>query len=427
MATARLKIKLNRNAIYTDYINITIFLSFITLCLAQTFNAPSLIYFLIDVPIVIMITKKLRTLLKVICWNYILMITLTLFVIFITLIVGIIVNEVPFGNAIYGIYKYFRGFLFFYCTLAFSDKKSIGKTISMIKIVFILNLFLTFFQFFILGINQDLLGGIFGMVVGVNQYTNLFFVIISVFCIEKILNHDSEKKELHLIYIVCGIMLMVSALAEIKYFFAEFIILFLIGYFLLPKNRKSVLAIFMIVLCVLGCYKILIQNFPEFSNLVTQLKIGGFTKLADLQRHYSTDYDIGRAVIFSYSNRYLLPKSINQIFGMGIGNVTSSNIVNNSFWIKNQDTHYDQFYTAYLYNEQGIVGFVLYCLIYIELLVLGIRALMNINTKKYGVMLILLVVGCVMIFAYNMAIYSQLTFIIYWALAILVKKCLILN
>ena len=149
--------------------------------------------------------------------------------------------------------------------------------------------------------------------------------------------------------------------------------------------------------------------------------------MVDLQRHYSTYYDIGRAVIFSYSNRYLLPKSINQIFGMGIGNVTSSNIVNNSFWIKNQDTHYDQFYTAYLYNEQGIVGFVLYCLIYIELLVLGIRALMNINTKKYGVMLILLVVGCVMIFAYNMAIYSQLTFIIYWALAILVKKCLILN
>ena len=108
---------------------------------------------------------------------------------------------------------------------------------------------------------------------------------------------------------------------------------------------------------------------------------------------------------------------------MGIGNVTSSNFVDNSFWLKNQGTHYDQFYTSYLYNEQGMIGFLLYCLIYVELLKIGIKSLFFTRTRKYGTMLIMMVTGSIMIFIYNMAMYSQLSFIIFWALAVLVRKC----
>ena len=50
--------------------------------------------------------------------------------------------------------------------------------------MFWINFVLTFVEFFVFGINQDLLGGIFGLVIGVNQYTNLYFVIISVYCIQ---------------------------------------------------------------------------------------------------------------------------------------------------------------------------------------------------------------------------------------------------
>lgn len=427
METAKVKIKIKNRVIQTDCLNITIFLSFVTLCVAQTFNVSSLIFFLIDVPIVFMVLKKTGAFVGTLLRKPVIIMTITLFIAFAAMMVGVAVNAVPVGNAIYGLYKYFRGFLFFYCTLAFCDTKSIVKTMRMIKVIFALNIAMTFFQFFLQGVNQDLLGGIFGIVVGVNQYTNMFFVVISVYCIEKILNRDANRKEYKLVLVVSGMMLIVAALAEIKYFFAEFVVLFLIAYFALPKNTKSVIAILLIALCVVGCYNVLIRNFPEFSNLVHELRIGGVARLADIQRHYSTDYDMGRAAVFSYSNRYLLHKPINRLLGMGIGNVTSSSIVNNSFWMINQETHYDQFYTAYLYNEQGIIGFALYCLIYLELLVIGVGALMNEKTRKYGTMLVMLIVGCMMIFAYNMALYSQLSFLIFWMLAVLVKKCVLSN
>lgn len=422
MAKTKIKFKLNNREIRTDYINLTVFLSFITLCIAQTFHVPSIIYFLIDVPIVLMVLQNIRGFLNTLIWKPVALMTFTLLVALIAMILGGIINAVLIGNAVYGIYKYFRGFVFFYCVLAFVDLKSIGQTLEMINVIFWINIILTMVEFFLLGIDQDLLGGVFGLVVGVNQYTNMFFLIVSVYCIEKIVKRDTDQKKYRMILVVSGLMLVVAALAEMKYFFAEFIVLFVIAYLCLPKKIKSLIGVVLVLVCVIACYNILIRNFPEFANLAYELKQGGFARLADLQRHYSTDYDIGRAVVFSYSNRYLLPKSINQWFGMGIGSVSSSGIVDNSFWLKNQATHYDQFYTAYLYNEQGGIGFVLYCLIYLELLIIGIRAVWCQKTRKYGTMLIMLVVGCIMIFAYNMALYSQLSFIMFWALAVLVKK-----
>lgn len=86
----------------------------------------------------------------------------------------------------------------------------------------------------------------------------------------------------------------------------------MIAYFCMPKKPKALIGILMAIVCIVVFYNILIRNFPEFKGLVSDLKNGGLYRLWDLQRHYSTDYDMGRGVIFSYSNKYLIPKkSIN--------------------------------------------------------------------------------------------------------------------
>jgi len=422
MIRTKLKFKINRCEIRTDYINLTLFMSFVTLFVAQTFHVPSVIYFLIDVPIVLLIKNNLKKFSNVLLQRQIIPITITLTLVFVFMLFGSVANKVPLENVIYGIYKYFRGFLFFFATLALVDSKSIHRTYNLLKVMFWINFVLTFVEFFVFGINQDLLGGIFGLVIGVNQYTNLYFVIISVYCIEKIVNRDGSTKENNRTLIISALMLAIAAFAEMKYFFAEFIILFLVAYLCLPKKPKSIISMLAIIICIVIFYNVLIKMFPEFATLLNELKKGGLSRLIDLQRHYSTDYDIGRAVVFSYSNQYLLPNEWNHLIGMGVGNVTSSGIVNNDFWIENQMTHYDQFYTSYLYNEQGIVGFILYCLIFVELFLIGTKALLKNRARKYGTMLMMLVCGCIMIFAYNMALYSQLNFVAFWALAVLVKN-----
>lgn len=424
MSKLNLKIKFNRYEIRTDYINLVIFMSFFTLFVAQTFHVSSAIYFLIDVPIVVMILKNLNKILDVLVRRPIMPITLTLAIVFIFMLIGSVVNNVPVGNVVFGVYKYYRGFFFFFAVLAIADDESLKRTFSFLQVIFWINFVMTLVEFFVLGINQDLLGGIFGLVKGVNQYTNLYFVIVSVYCIEKIVNRDVNSKELKQTFVMSALMLAVAAFAEMKYFFAEFLLLLLIAYLCLPKKPKSILGIGLIIISIVVFYNILIHMFPEFATLFDELKRGGFARLVDLQRHYSTDYDMGRAVVFKYSNQYLLPNKWNRLIGMGVGNVASSNMVNNSFWLKNQMTHYDQFYTSYLYNEQGMIGFILYCLVYIELFIIGLKSLLNKKTRKYGTILIMLVFGCILIFVYNMALYSQFCFIAFWALAIIVKKCL---
>ena len=424
MSKSNMKFKLYRYEVGIDYINLTLFMSFATLFVAQTFHAPSIIYFLIDVPIMVMMLKNFKKIFAVLSWKSFISIPLTLILIFIFMLIGSVANNVPLGNTLYGIYKYYRGFLFFFSTLALVDSSSEKRTFSLLKVIFWINFVLTIVEFFFGGINQDLLGGIFGPVVGVNQYTNLYFVIISVFCIEIVINRDTDCKKFRQALIISTCMFVTAAFAEIKYFFAEFLVLLLVAYLCLPKKWNSIFGIILIIVGIVVFYNILIHIFPEFTNLVNELKKGGLTRLIDLQRHYSTDNDIGRAVIFTYSNQYLLSNKKNQLIGMGVGNVTSSGIVNNNFWLKNQMTHYDQFYTSYLYNEQGMIGFILYCLIYLEIFIIGLRALLKSKKRKYGTMLIMLVCGCVMVFVYNMAMYSQLCFIAFWALAVMVKKCI---
>lgn len=423
MTNTRIDFKLNGRNLRTDLINITILLSFLTVCLIQTFQFSSILYFLIDVPILIMIALNLKKFTNVLLNRQVIVITVLLFLAFVFSLISCFINNVPFGNFIYGCYKYFRYFVFFYCVFAFTNERSEKQVYKIFVSIYWINLVLTLIEYFLLGIIQDLLGGVFGLERGVNQYTNLFFVIISVYCIEKIVHHDSNKKEYRIILIMIAGMLAVSALAELKYYFAEFLILFMIAYFCMPKKPKALIGILMAIVCIVVFYNILIRNFPEFKGLVSDLKNGGLYRLWDLQRHYSTDYDMGRGVIFSYSNKYLIPKKINQWIGLGIGSVSSSSMVDNQFWVQNQSTHYDQFYTSYLYIEQGIVGFIIYCLIFIYMLLIGIKAIMCTSTRKYGTMLIMSVVGFIMIFVYNMALYSQLAFIAFWMLAILIKKC----
>ena len=55
-----MKFKLYRYEVGIDYINLTLFMSFATLFVAQTFHAPSIIYFLIDVPIMVMMLKNFK-------------------------------------------------------------------------------------------------------------------------------------------------------------------------------------------------------------------------------------------------------------------------------------------------------------------------------------------------------------------------------
>lgn len=335
---------------------------------------------------------------------------------------SIVINEVKIGNAIYGMYKYFRGFIYFFCTVALTNDKGELTAIRLYEKIYYINIIFVLFEYFILHLNQDLIGGIFGIIVGVNQYINFFFVIILVYIIVNLLYGTTKYARKKYLFFIVG-MLAISAIAEIKYFYLEFLIL-LAFCLLLSKQKFKAMLIVVISLAGIGFfYKFLIIQFPEFATLASELFHGGLTRLVSLQRHYSTDYDIGRAVVFSYSNNYFLKTLVNRLFGLGMGAITSSSFVDNSFWCINQATHYDLFYTAYLYIEQGIIGFVIFCSFFAVNIIYGIISVIK-NNNKYATMLIMANIGMILVFVYNMSIHSQLCFAGYYFVAVLLRKCI---
>lgn len=83
MTNTRIDFKLNGRNLRTDLINITILLSFLTVCLIQTFQFSSILYFLIDVPILIMIALNLKKFTNVLLNRQVIVITVLLFLAFV--------------------------------------------------------------------------------------------------------------------------------------------------------------------------------------------------------------------------------------------------------------------------------------------------------------------------------------------------------
>lgn len=414
--------KFGKHEIKIDLINWTLILSFTTIFLEQACGASGLIYFLIDIPIVAMLMTKAKTIYRFV-WNKTVMsITIVVLLSFLSAFVGAVINHSNIINTIYGFYKFFRGFVFFYCVFALVNDASIERSKKLFKYIFNTNVVFTIFQLLVLHINQDNLGGFFGIIVGVNQYTNLFFVVISVYCIAKIMLFDIPKDERRNNLLILIIMLGIAAAAEIKFFFVEIIILLSITYIFSRKKFRSTLIFAFIVIIVILSYNLLISMFPKFANLVNELRRGGINRLIGLQRHYSSDIDIGRAVIFAFSNRHFLTNQQSRLFGLGIGNITSSSFVNNIFWRMNNITHYDQFSTSNIYIEQGIIGFALYVAFYMMMIINALHSLKKKRNTQYASMLIMAVLSSMLMFVYNNSLLSQLCFINYWFLAVILRK-----
>ncbi len=404
-----------------DLINLTLFLSLFTIFLQQTFGVSGLIYFFIDIPIVAMLMKKNGKIIKDVLNKNMLSISVVLILSAIAAFIGSTINHPSLANVIYGYYKHFRGFFYFVCVYSMTNDKSVQSTKIIFRNFFIINVIFTLFQFFVLHLNQDRLGGVFGTIAGVNQYTNLFFLIISIYCLFHIVvlrDKDNNKKYILLLLT----MLLIAAMAEIKYFFAEMLILIFVSLIFTRRKLKAAIALVAIFIGLIISYRLLIRMFPEYSILLTALRKGGISRLISLQQHYSTDVDMGRAVVFSYPNKYFLTSNIKRMFGLGIGSITSSSFVNNSFWIRNSASHYDQFSTAYLYIEQGIVGFILYVLFYVILLVRGIKFFVKKKRVEESILLIMVVISTFLVFVYNNVLFSQICFLNYWVLATIFKK-----
>ncbi len=408
-----MKIKIQKLKIDDD-ITFILMIMFSCMFLEMVIGISSSIYFIIDFFLLFISVKKSKKLVKFFNEKNNLMFLLIVIMMLIGSFIGALVNHVPALNVIYGLHRYYRGLLFFFCCLACVTPKSIRKTIVLLKYIFWLNVVITLFQFIVGGYRRDFLGGVFGTKAGVNQYTNLFFVIISILCIVAVFTKKRQFSEVKG-YILS--MLLIAALAEIKFYFFEVLLITVLTFLFTKKDLKLFFLLIVFVVAIIIGYKILLTYFPEFSNLLLVIVKGGLEKLVDLQRHYSNDYDIGRAVVFEYVNKNFFVNEFQKCFGLGMGKIASSRFVDNSFFYVNKISHYDAFYFCYLYIEQGIWGFICFVMFLLSIFIIGFKHISKLTQKYTALLCILISVLMFFLFIYDMSLQGQMVFIAYWMMA----------
>lgn len=317
---------------------------------------------------------------------------------------------------LWGVRNNFRFYVAFFAIAIYLQRDDVEKVWKGFDILFWISVALAVVQFFALGLKQDYLGGIFGTKSGVNGAANVFFLIVIVksivFCIER-------KEKIWLCLLKCVAALLIAALAEMKFFFVEVIVV--IGLALLITNfswRKLYLVIGVLCAILLGA----VVLSTVFSNWDEWLSIGWFLETATSKLGYTGRGDVNRLNAISRVNELWLKEWTQRILGMGMGNCDTASyaILNTPFFQQYGDMHYTWFSYAITYLENGYVGLIFYfgffVLVYCG--ILRIEKKSESMTQTYCRIGRIMAIMCMIISIYNNSLRTETGYMSYFVLAV---------
>lgn len=308
-------------------------------------------------------------------------------------------------------FRFYIVFFAFAVIIAEDDAKFILK---FLDYLFWINAVISLFQFFVLHVRQDYLGGLFGVSGGSNGHTLVFFSII----VGKSLlaTFDNEEKPLYCI-LKCGTSLLIAAMAEMKfYFFCFIMILFITSFITRFTLRKFVIIISALV--SIAVFSLLLSSiFADGANFLNWER---FIELAT-KEHYSSEGDLNRLFAIPTLMKNHVTEPLQQLFGLGLGNCGSSNIslFNTPFYQQYSYLHYTWFASAMMFLETGFVGLILYILFFILCLISSIKDLrQGEGNRLFCQMAIVMSILSVVLMFYNASLQIDAAYMVYFVLAL---------
>ena len=271
-------------------------------------------------------------------------------------IVGALMNPQSPFYYLWGLRNNLRFFVFFFSCVIFLERRYIKDYLALFDVIFWVNVPIVLFQYFVLGLEQDYLGGIFGTEKGCNAYTTIFFAIVVARSLLMFLNYR-EKKLLCLSK--CVTALLISAIAELKFFFFVFVAIVIMAFSMtrltMRKLGTAVLSIFGVYVAIV----LLVAIFPEYAGW---FNIESIIDTAVSNKGYTLTGDMNRLTTFTISFERFLLSVPERLFGLGLGNCdhASFEFLTTPFYRDWGHLNYAWFSSAYLMLETGIVGTLLY-------------------------------------------------------------------
>lgn len=177
------------------------------------------------------------------------------------------------------------------------------------------------FQFLVLGLNQDLVGGMFGSWLACNLPLNIYLCIVTAAMFSAYLNRHWNVN-LQVLIASCLCSLCVAAVAELKFFYLEFVLILACAFLLCrPTLKKIALVLFALLMLVIG-FSLFSSVFPEraanmldFDTLYGEANLRGAGYPISRIEVYK---DLGE-IVFSFN-------PLQQFVGLGLGASANSSI-----------------------------------------------------------------------------------------------------
>lgn len=346
------------------------------------------------------ITKKLRLDIVLIA-----MIIFTCFNLF-----SICINLVPINLLIWATRNTYRFFVFFWACIYYLDKEDLSNIFETLYWLQWINVFLVVYQFSVLKLMQDDLGGIFGH--GGTSGLLIYSVFLLAYAVSKYISGEYSLFRVLFVLITTSV---ISVLAEIRVFFV-FAIIILVANILLNKGlgRKIGILLGAIILFVLAVQ--LYNNlFPYVSlSINALLKEGSST---------GGGYNISRLNAFNEINDIFFKDNvIRNCFGFGFGNCEYSNIALfcSRFYEQYGRYNYRWFAHQWIFLETGYAGVITYILIMIANSFYSIKRYRYCvsENRSWYLICIIMSVACLLSFFYNSLLKADFGYIAFFAMAI---------
>lgn len=347
-----------------------------------------------------------------------------LFLVFcVVLLLSDVMNAVSVPLVVWALRNTFRFFGFFFACVVLLDMADVKRLVNVLFAFQWINLVVSMYQFAFLGLSQDNLGGIFGSAAGCNAYSNVFFCILiayySLFCL-------SGKEPIWKLLFVCVSTLALAAMAELKFYYFEFIAIMLVAVLVhLNKVRAFVVAGISVAALVVGLY-IFAQVFPLAYETIID-----FDETFSYASQGMAGYELSRFGAFGEISELIFNNDPLQVlFGIGFGGAEFSSNISvfvspfSQIW---GYLNYRWFAHQMWFIEAGYLGFGLFVALFVSHCVYSARLIKRYPQHKTMLQFVMVftVVATVNLW-YNCSIRIEAGYLIYFVLAIsciVAKEC----
>lgn len=314
---------------------------------------------------------------------------------------------------LWGLRNNLRFYIAFIAFTIYFKEEDIKSCLKFMDVFFWINAIVVFVQFFVLGYEQDFLGGLFGVEKGCNAYLIVFFVIITT---KSVLNYLNDRESAFSCFSKCGISIIISVMAELKFFFVIFVIIFIIASVITKFSWKKVFLYVISFFFVMVASVLIVELFGENR----AIDIENIIKLV-FASNYSSARDLGRFTAIPTISEHYLTEPLERLFGMGLGNCDTSAfaICNTPFYRSYSYLNYTWFSSAFLFLETGYIGLFLYLLFFVLVFVLAYKKSKQENSNKlFCQMGMIMAIICFILTFYNSSLRTETGYMAYFMLAL---------